>query len=144
MRARPALAVAMLLLPLPACAAGTAPAGAGTARGAIERDVEGYAVASCLASLDDASLKDGGRRWAGAIVQRGHGEIERFTAVSDAVKAERAATPMAMGHDDDRPMAAVPLPLLYCGEIIDAPRVRTAIDAAIAALRPAYAEAVKP
>jgi len=66
------------------------------ARSAVQRDVEGYAIASCLAGQDQPYLKDQGDGWASVIVQRGKGGLEALTAVAAAVKAELAKSNMAL------------------------------------------------
>ncbi|MPT51721.1 MULTISPECIES: FAD-dependent oxidoreductase [Delftia] len=45
---------------------------------------------------------------------------------------------MAVMRDETRPGQGKPLPVLHCGEVIDRPAVRAAIQKAIAALRPSY------
>ena len=45
---------------------------------------------------------------------------------------------MAVMRDETRPRQGKPLPVLHCGEVIDRPAVRAAIQKAIAALRPSY------
>lgn len=102
------------------------------------RDVEGYAIASCLIAQDSAYLKDQGDGWASNIVQRGSGDIEIFTALATAVRAEVAGGTMPMARDEAVPMTPKPLPVQYCTEIVDTPRVRQAILEAVGKLSPAY------
>lgn len=45
---------------------------------------------------------------------------------------------MAVMRDETRPRQGKPLPVLHCGEVIDRPAVRAAIQKAIAALCPSY------
>lgn len=136
MRSGPRIAMASCLLAaLAACAAAAAPA---VARGAALRDVEGYAIASCLAAQDSPYLKDQGDGWASVIVQRGKGDLRVFAAVAAAVKAELAKGDMAIIRTEAGPAADKPLPVLYCGEIIDKAGVRAAINEAAAKLRAAY------
>ena len=115
------------------------------ARSTVQRDVEGYAIASCLDELDGSYLKeraylnDQGDGWASVVIQRGKGDLDVFTAVSKAVKAELAKGGMAFIRDESvSGPASKPMPVLYCGEIIDTPRVRVAIETAIRRLTPAY------
>lgn len=131
------LAAALLWLALP-LAARTA-----YARTDVQRDVEGYAVASCLMKQEEPYLKDQGALWGDGIVQRSHGDIEDFRSVADAVDAEIAHKPMAMARRESDPMHAAPVPIPYCAEIIDDAPVRAAIDKAIKKLTPAYRRAKK-
>jgi hypothetical protein len=112
-------------------------------RSDVQRDVEGYAVASCLIKQKEPYLKDQGALWADGIVQRSHGDIEDFRSVADAVEADIAQKPMALARRESDPMHAVPVPVPYCAEIVDDPAVRAAIDKAIKKLTPAYRRAKK-
>src|SRR3989442_2321369 len=56
------------------CTPDTNPAG-GT-RTQVQRDVESYAIASCLTQQAEPYLKDQGDAWASVIVQRMHGRSE--------------------------------------------------------------------
>ncbi len=107
------------------------------ARNALQRDVEGYAIAACLAQQDQPDLRDQGEGWASVIVQRGHGELTPLMAVAAAVRTELAKGGMAVIHGETEPKDK-PLPVLYCSEIIDAPAVQTAIREAIKNLAPSY------
>ncbi len=113
------------------------------ARSEVQRDVEGYAVASCLLQQKEPFLKDQGALWADGIVQRSHGDIQHFRSVADAVQSDLAHKPMAMARRESDPMHAAPVPVPYCEEIIDDVPVRAAIDAAIKKLAPAYRRAKK-
>jgi len=108
------------------------------ARSPVQRDVESYAIASCLAAQDQPYLRDQGDAWASVIIQCAKGELDVLTAIATAVKAELAKGDMAVIRSETAPMKGKPLPVLYCGEIIDAPSVRTAIDKAIKKLAPSY------
>jgi hypothetical protein len=123
------------------CVAGGA-AGA-RPRTAVQRDVEDYAVATCLTKQNETFLKEQGDLWADAIVQRSAGPIEDFTSVADAVAADVATKPMAMAHQESDPMHAKPVPIPYCAEIVDDKPVRAAIDKAIKKLAPEYVRAKK-
>jgi len=104
-------------------------------RDALQRDLEGYAVASCLVTLDDARLNEHGQAWAGSIVQRSRGPIEPFIAVYEVVKVEM---PMFMRRDEANPRVAQPMPVMYCAELIDAPAIRAALSVATQQLREDY------
>jgi hypothetical protein len=113
------------------------------ARSDVQRDVEGYAVASCLIKQKEPLLKDQGALWADGIVQRSHGDIEDFRSVAEAVVADVAQRPMPQARRESDPMHAAPIPVPFCAEIIDDPPVRAAIDKAIKKLTPAYRRAKK-
>lgn len=130
--------VALLLL-VPAiagCTPDTNPAGA--ARTQVQRDVESYAIASCLTQQAEPYLKDQGDAWASVVVQRMHGDIETLAGIAEQVQRENTNGDMAVMRDETRPGQGKPLPVLHCGEVIDRPAVRAAIQKAIAALRPSY------
>jgi hypothetical protein len=54
------------------------------------------------------------------------------------VKAELAKGNMAIIRSETEPTKDKPLPVMYCGEIIDAPSVHAAITKAATILAPAY------
>ncbi len=112
-------------------------------RSDVQRDVEGYAVASCLMKQSEAYLRDQGALWADAIVQRSHGDIEAFRGVADAVAAAVARKPVPFARREGDPMHSAPVPVPFCAEIIDDPPVRAAIDQAVKKLTPAYRRARK-
>jgi hypothetical protein len=115
----------------------------GGPRPAVLRDVEGYAIAACLVQQAQPYLKDQGYVWAGAIVQRGKAPIEALTPVEDAVKRELDKGDMAIVHADANPPEDKAAPVLYCGEIIDKPAVRAAIQKTVAKLARRYRRQVK-
>ena len=104
----------------------------------VLRDVEGYAIASCLVSQRESYLVDQGNGWASVVVQRMKGEIDTFAAVAETVKRELAKGDMAIIRDESAPNADKMLPILYCSEIIDTPAVRGEIAKAVVALDRAY------
>ena len=106
------------------------------ARSAVQRDVEGYAIASCLSAQDQPYLKDQGDGWASVIIQRGKGGLDIITAVAVAVKAELAKGNKAVVRTETGPTKE--LPVLYCGEIIDVPSVKVAINRAVKKLASSY------
>ncbi|AOV01168.1 hypothetical protein BI380_07220 [Delftia tsuruhatensis] len=121
------------------CTTDTNPAGG--ARTQVQRDVESYAIASCLTQQTEPYLKDQGDAWASVVVQRMHGDIEVLAGIAEQVQRENtkgANGDMAVMRDETRPRQGKPLPVLHCGEVIDRPAVRAAIQKAIAALRPFY------
>jgi hypothetical protein len=108
------------------------------ANNAVRRDVEGYAIASCLFYQQQPYLKDQGDGWASAIVQRSKGDINALTAVGAAVKAEVAKGDMAVIRSETSPTGDETLPIEYCFEIIDSPSVNAAIESAIKKLSASY------
>jgi len=122
------LSLTATILPVPVAAARTA----------LDRDLEGYAMASCLSYVDEAALKDQGDAWASAISQRSHGDFQAFLPVAKAVKAELARTGVGVGHLDGPVGSAFSMPVLTCAEMQDRPTVQRAIATARAKLRRAY------
>lgn len=123
-------------LAIAGCTPDTNPAG--VPRTQVQRDVESYAIASCLTSQTEPYLKDQGDAWASVIVQRMHGDIDVLAGIAEQVQRENTKGDMAVMRDETRPGQGKPLPVLHCGEVIDRPAVRAAIQKAIAALRPSY------
>jgi hypothetical protein len=117
---------------------GGTPATAADARTAVQRDVEGYAVASCLAAQNQPYLKDQGDGWASAIIQRGKGSLDAFARVAAAVKKELSKGNMAIIRSESEPTRDKPLPVMYCSEIVDVPSVHAAIAKAATDLAPSY------
>jgi len=111
---------------------------AGAPRPKVLRDVEGYAIASCLVHQAQPYLKDQGDAWASAVIQRGKAPVEALATIHDAVKREIARGDMAVIRAETGPQKDKALPVLYCGEIIDSPPVRAAIQKAVAELGPLY------
>ena len=72
------------------------------------------------------------------IVQRAKGGLDIITAVAVAVKAELAKGNMAVVRSETGPTKDKPLPVLYCGEIIDVPSVQAAINRAVKKLASSY------
>jgi hypothetical protein len=129
-------ALFLLGLAVAGCAAGAEMIGAPRAK--VLRDVEGYAIASCLANQVQPYLKDQGDAWAAVIVQRMRGSLDVLADIAEQVKRENAKGEMAVIRDDAGPAKDKALPVLYCGEIIDRPSIRAAIQTAVSALSPSY------
>lgn len=102
----------------------------------ILRDVESYAIASCLTKQSSPYLKDQGDAWASVIIQRMKGSLDPLTGIAEQVARESAKGEMALIRNEGG--TDKPLPLLYCGEIIDKPAVRAEISKAIAMLKSSY------
>lgn len=107
-------------------------------RSAVLRDLEGYAIASCLADQTDPYLKDQGDAWASVIVQRMKGGVDALAGIAEQVNRESAVGDMAVIRDESQPQKGKTLPILHCSEVIDRPAVRLEIQKAVVALRPSY------
>lgn len=131
--------IAMLLLGLAVAGCATKVDTIGSPRPEVVRDVEGYAIASCLVNQSEPYLQDQGDAWASVIVQRMNGDIEVFASVAEQVKLEAAKGGMAVIRTEGAGGSDKALPVLYCSEIIDKPVVRAAVQKAVADLIPSYA-----
>ena len=114
------------------------PSSSAAGRSPALRDVEGFAIATCLSNQNNPYLKSQGDAWGSTVMQRGEGEVDAYTPVSAAVKTELKKGDMAVVHLDSNPPRDEQAPVLYCGEIIDRPLVRKAIDRALIQLAPDY------
>lgn len=112
----------------------------GAPRSAVQRDVEGYAIAKCLTLQVDAFLKDQGDAWGAVIVQRMKGDVDALAAVAEQVERAHAVGDMAVIRDESQPQNVKALPILHCGEVIDRPAVRLEIQRAVVALGPSYGQ----
>jgi hypothetical protein len=110
----------------------------GSPRSKILRDVEDFAIASCLAKQTQPYLKDQGSAWGYAIIEGGKAPVEDLMLIDDIVKREIAKGDTAWIPDDSNPKEGKAMPVLYCVDIIDTPAVRTAIQKAIIKLKPYY------
>lgn len=117
-----------------ACAADTGRLG--SARSDVLRDVEGYAVASCLVNQAEPYLKDQGDAWASVVLQRTKGDVEVFARIAEEVKRENAKADMAVIRNEAEPGSDKALPVLHCAEMIDRASVRAAIQKAVATIEP--------
>lgn len=124
---------------LAAAAVAGAPDPSSHATARAERDLTRYAMAACLAAQNEPMLQDQGWRWAAGLVEGGHGPIEAWTPVAEAAAIELARSGVGMGKPDGPSSPSIPMPLMTCGQIADAPSVRAAIDTAARALAPDYA-----
>ena len=102
------------------------------------RDAEGYAIATCLSGQSQPYLKAQGEGWGSVVIQRGAGDVSVYRRISNAVKAEMRKADMMVVHLDAEPPRDEAVPVVYCGEIIDRPVVRHAIDRALVQLAPDY------
>lgn len=128
----------LLLLALAAVGCATTVDTIGAPRPEVLRDVEGYAIATCLVSQPQPYLKDQGDAWTSVIVQRLKGDLEVLAALAEQIKRENAKGEMAVIRDETQPGKDKILPVLYCSEMIDRPAVRAAIQKAVTALNPSY------
>ncbi|WP_288426833.1 hypothetical protein [uncultured Agrobacterium sp.] len=124
------LALAVALSCAIASAARSAP------RSQLQRDVEGYVVATCLTLQESDVLKDQGDGWASIIVQRGFGNVEDWQPLIDAVTAAVKSKPVAVIKGDG--VTSKQMPIFYCAEIIDQPEVRAEIERTMEKMKPAY------
>ena len=109
-----------------------------SARTQVQRDAESYAVASCLTQQTEPYLQDQGDAWASVVVQRMKGDIDALAGIAEQVRRENAKGDMAVVRDENRPATGKELAVLHCGEMIDRPAVRAAIQKAIEVMRPSY------
>jgi hypothetical protein len=97
------------------------------------RDIESYAVGSCLAYQNHPYLKDQGDAWASAIIQRSQVNLDVFGRISSRIEAENKKGDMVVVRSETQPSGDLELPLLYCHQIIDQPAVRAEINKAVEA-----------
>lgn len=107
------------------------------ARPPVLRDVEGLAITSCLVAQKSPYVEAQGHAWGAAILERFPGEIDAVATIQEAVDAELALTEISRMHYGET-RDGEPMLLFLCGELIDRPRVRVAIDRAVRELAPAY------
>lgn len=131
-----ALIVATLLMILAGCADSRADSHVKTS--AALRDMQGYAIASCLTYQDSAYLNDQGDVWASVIVQRMHGNIDVLANIAQAVKKNVDKGNMAVIRSETKPSQDKALPILCCHEIIEQPAVHEAIQKAVSTLELFY------
>ncbi len=104
------------------------------------RDVEGYAIASCLTNQTQPYLKDQGDAWASVIVQRMKGNLDVLVGIAEQVKKENAKGEMVVIRDEAGPGKEKTLPVLYCSEIIARASVRAEIQKADTELNSSYGQ----
>jgi len=92
-----------------------------------QKDVEGYAIASCLTYQESPYLKDQGDAWASVIVQRMKGGIDILSEISEIVKKEVDKGQMAVIRSESINIKDKELPVLYCNEIIYKQPVQSAL-----------------
>ncbi len=107
-------------------------------RSKVLRDIEGYTIASCLTFQSHPYLKDQGDAWASVIIQRIKGNPDVLAEIVEQVKFEIKQGNMAVIRDDVVPGQDKNLPILFCSEIIDLPKVRARIQKTMVALEPLY------
>lgn len=108
------------------------------ARTRLQQDVEGFAVASCLAQQSPAYLKQQGEGWAQIIIDRGHGSPKALDALDKVVRGEAVRAAPYVNRDEANPTRGAPMPIAFCAEMIDRPVVRAAMKRTMVALAPAY------
>ena len=83
-----------------------------------KKDIEGYAIASCLTYQESPYLQDQGDAWASVIVQRMEGSIDILSEISEIIKEEVSKGEMAVVRSESANDKDKVLPVLYCNEII--------------------------
>lgn len=102
------------------------------------RDVEGYAIASCLVSQSNSYLKDQGDAWASVIIQRMQGDPGILLDIVEQVTLEVENGNMAVIRSEVEPEQDKILPVLFCNEIIYQPKIKSKIFEAVKKLEPFY------
>lgn len=104
-------------------------------RSEVQRDVESYAIATCLTLQKADFLKGQGDGWGSVIVNRGHGDVEDWHPLIRAVKSvvENEHLPVTQGDGK-----VLELPVAFCVEIIDHPEIANVIRKTIEKMTPAY------
>jgi hypothetical protein len=105
---------------------------------AASRDVEEYAIASCLFYQQQPFLKDQGDGWASAIIQRSKGGLDAFTAVADAVKMEISKGNMVVIRAENEPGHEKALPIAYCFGLLTTASVELAVEKATKQIESSY------
>lgn len=105
---------------------------------AAKRDVESYAIASCLNYQKQPYLKDQGDGWAASIIQRFKGELDDLTVVATVVKAEVLKGDMVIIPDETVPEREMALPVAYCFDILNTPNVQATVKKSIKKLQSFY------
>jgi hypothetical protein len=129
------MAVVLLLLGSVSMGCSSVAERTGELRPQALRDLEGYAIASCLVNQAQPYLKDQGDAWASVIVQRTKADVDVLANLAEQVQHESAKSAMAVVRNEANPGQAKALPLLYCNEMIDRPAVRAAIQKAVKSLQ---------
>ncbi len=118
----------------------------------VHRDVQNYAIASCLTLINEQSLpkaqysalKKEGYLWAGAIFQNSPGDYEFFIEMLPSIKNAVANNPMAeMKGDTSNDTGSTPTPIFYCVEkIAGSKSVKKAMKIAVNNLKKDYRKAM--
>lgn len=93
----------------------------------IKKDIESYAIASCLTYQASPYLQDQGDAWASVIVQRMQGNIDILSKISEIVQDEISKGEMAVIRSEAINVKDKELPVLYCSEIIYKLSVQSAL-----------------
>lgn len=112
---------------------------ADSTRSALQRDVQAYAIASCLSYQPQPYLHQQGEAWASVIIQRSKGNLDAFASIAKQVKLELGKAEMAWARNELGPDKDQALPVLYCYEISDKPSLRAVLQKAMQTLKPFYA-----
>lgn len=93
----------------------------------IQKDIEGYAIASCLTYQESPYLQDQGDAWASVIIQRTKGNIDILPEIAEIIKAEVSKGQMVIIRSENIKAKDKALPVLYCNEIIYKQPVQSAL-----------------
>ncbi|MGH8083649.1 MAG: hypothetical protein ACREPV_00030 [Lysobacter sp.] len=100
------------------------------ARAAILQEINGYAMASCLAYSSEPRIQREGYGWASVVVQRMEGGIDTLAGVAEAVKAETFKRTPPVIPDEIGPGREIELSVLHCYEIAHQPAVQAIVEEA--------------
>lgn len=92
-----------------------------------QKDIEGYAIASCLTYQESSYLQDQGDAWASVIIQRTKGNIDALPEIAKIVKEEVNKGQMVVIRSENVNAKDKVLPVLYCNEIIYKQSVQSAL-----------------
>lgn len=95
---------------------------------AMRRDLNDYAIASCLTLQSSAYLRDQGDGWGSVIVQRSEVPLSSMRHVVEAVKTAASKTPLPVARDEAHPYQGKVLQIMYCMDLIRSPAMRAALS----------------
>lgn len=101
----------------------------------VLKDIESYAIASCLCNQADPYLKQQGDAWASAIIQRTNITLETLTSISAQIDNYAGGGQTALVRSEAPGEKDKSLPLMFCYEIVEKSEIRAAIQGAVSASR---------
>lgn len=93
-------------------------------RSSVERDLRGFAMATCFVVQDEPFLKDQGDAWASAIIQRMSFSPEILHELVAVVRSEVDSAGVAIMRSESPGAEDKNLPVMFCSEIIGRSRGR--------------------